>query len=218
MKGAGMSYGKSRNPQWARSGLLLTWGSIILLTAAGCGPRAVRGGPGTSNRNLDEPAMSVGLDRQDIEYLASTNVAALSKSALWNDTIERSPTPTLVAIWPIQNATTQHIEDQISAMLSSVETYLVNSGDVQVVSRERQQELVKELRLRQSDIYDPQTAGRLGRQLGAQYFVTGKVTSVDERLKDTRRVQYSLILQIIEVETGLIKFQNEETRSKALIH
>ncbi len=213
-----MSYRESRSPRWARSGLVLTWGSIVLLAAAGCGPRAVRGGPGTSNRNLDEPAMSVGLDRQDIEYLASSNVAALSKSALWNDTIEKAPTPPLVAIWPIQNATTQHIEDQISAMLSSVETYLVNSGDVQVVSRERQQELVKELRLRQSDIYDPETAGKLGRQLGARYFVTGKVTSVDERLKDTRRVQYSLILQIIEVETGLIKFQNEATRSKALIH
>jgi PBP1b-binding outer membrane lipoprotein LpoB len=85
-----------------------------------------------------------------------------------------------------------------------------------MVSRENQQELVQELRLRQSDIYDPQTIGRLGRQLGAQYFVTGKVTSVEERFKRTRRVQYSLILQVLEVETGLIVFQNEATRSKAL--
>jgi PBP1b-binding outer membrane lipoprotein LpoB len=219
MKGAGMSYREYHGPRWARPGLLLVWGSVILLAAAtGCGPKAIRGGPGTSNRNLDEPAMSIGLDRQDIEYLASSNVAALSKSALWNDTIEKAPVPPLVAIWPIQNATTQHIEDQISALLSSVETYLVNSGDIGVVSRERQQELVKELRLRQSDIYDPQTAGKLGRQLGAQYFVTGKITCVDERLKDTRRVQYSLVLQIIEVETGLITFQNEAIRSKAMIH
>jgi hypothetical protein len=31
-----------------------------------------------------------------------------------------------------------------------------------------------------------------------------------------RRVQYSLFLQVIEIETGLIEFQNEVTRSKQI--
>jgi hypothetical protein len=160
--------------------------------------------------------MGVGLDREDIEYLASGNVDAFKNSAIWKETIEQAVEPPLVAIWPIQNNTTQHIEDQIAATLSSVETYLVNSGRVRMVSRERQFELVKELRLRQSDIYDPATAGKLGRELGARYFVTGKMSCVDERFKKTHRVQYSLVLQVIEVETGLIRFQNEAIRSKAL--
>jgi PBP1b-binding outer membrane lipoprotein LpoB len=193
--------------------------SLVALVAAmsGCGPKAIRGGPGPSNRDLDEPAMSVGLDREDIEYLASTNVEAFKKSPIWKETIELAPEPPLVSMWPIQNATTQHIDDQVAALLSSVETYMVNSRQVDVVSRERQAELVRELRLRQSDIYDRETAGKLGRQLGARYFVTGKITNVDERLKNTHRVQYSLILQVIEVETGRIRFQHEATRSKALI-
>jgi len=206
------------NPRQVRLTYVLVLGLVVLVAAAsGCGPKAVRGGPGTSNRNLDEPAMSVGLDREDLEYLASTNVEAFKRSPIWKETIEQATVPPLVSMWPIQNATTQHIDDQIAALLSSVETYLVNSRQVGVVNRERQMELVQELRLRQSDIYDPVTAGKLGRQLGARYFVTGKITCVDERLKKTHRVQYSLILQVIEVETGLIRFQNEATRSKALI-
>ncbi len=187
-----------------------------LVTLAGCGPKAVRGGAGTDNPRLDEAAMSVTLDRADIEYLVSENIKALSSSVLWNVTIEKADTRPVIAIWPIQNATSQHIEDQMAAILSSIETYMVNSGDVRVVSRERQQQLVNELRLRQSDIYDPATIGKFGRQLGAQYFVTGKISSVEERLQKTRRVQYSLVLQVLEVETGLIVFQNEATRSKAL--
>jgi len=190
---------------------------ILMVAVVGCGPKAIRGGPGTENRELDKPAMSVGLDREDIEYLASSNVQAFSRSAIWKETIETAPVPPLVAMWPIQNNTTQHIDDQIAALLSSVETYMVNSGKVGVVSRERQAELVRELRLRQSDIYDPATAGKLGRQLGAKYFVTGKVSSVDERFKSTHRLQYSLVLQVIEVETGLIRFQNEAIRSKAIV-
>jgi len=212
-----MTYSERFRSQQILSRLSLALASMVLMIAlVGCGPKAVRGGPGTSNRDLDEPAMSVGLDREDLEYLASSNVQAFSRSAIWKETIETAPVPPLVAMWPIQNNTTQHIDDQIAALLSSVETYLVNSGHVAVVSRERQAELVRELRLRQSDIYDPATAGKLGRQLGARYFVTGKVSCVDERLKSTHRVQYSLVLQVIEVETGLIRFQNEAIRSKAL--
>ena len=191
--------------------------SLTLVTIlAGCGPKAYRGGPGTDNPQLDEKAMSVTLDRRDIEYLVSENIKAFQQSAVWNETIIKADSPLYVAVWPVQNATTQHIDDQMSALLSSIETHLVNSGRLRVVSRERQAELVNELRLRQSDIYDPATAGKLGRQLGAQYFMTGKITSVDERLKGTHRLQYALILQAIEVETGLIRFQNEAIRSKAL--
>jgi len=213
-----MTYSEQFSSRWTLSRLALALASFALMVAmVGCGPKAIRGGPGTENRELDKPAMSVGLDREDIEYLASSNVQAFSRSPIWKETIETAPVPPLVAMWPIQNNTTQHIDDQIAALLSSVETYMVNSGKVAVVSRERQAELVRELRLRQSDIYDPATAGKLGRQLGARYFVTGKVSSVDERFKDTHRLQYSLVLQVIEVETGLIRFQNEAIRSKAIV-
>jgi uncharacterized protein (TIGR02722 family) len=194
--------------------MLALIGVSVVLT--GCGPKAVRGGAGTGNPELDELAMSVKLDRADIEYLVSQNIRALSTSKLWNNTIEKAETPPVLAIWAIQNATSQHIDDQMNALLASIETYMVNSGDVRVVSRERQQKLVNELRLQQSEMYDPQTIGRIGKQLGAAYFVTGKISSVEERLKKTRRVQYSLTLQVLEIETGLIVFQNEASRSKAV--
>ncbi len=211
-----MRFTGKQNRSVGLSFILALVATAALVALAGCGSKAVRGGAGTDNPQLDQAAMSVTLDRADIEYLVSQNIKALSHSRVWNDAIERAPQPPVVAIWPIQNATSQHIEDQMSALLSSIETYLVNSGDVRVVSRERQQKLVNELRLRQSDIYDPQTIGQFGRQLGAQYLVTGKITSVEERLQKTRRVQYSLAMQVLEVETGLIVFQNEAARSKAL--
>lgn len=212
-----MAYAEAFSQRRTLSRAAVTTTLLVLAgVLAGCGPKAWRGGPGTEHPELDEPAMSITLDRRDIEYLVSENVKAFMQSGVWNETIIKAAEPLYVSIWPIQNATTQHIDDQMSALLSSIETHLVNSGHLRVVSRERQAELVNELKLRQSDIYDPATAGKLGRQLGAQYFVTGRITSVDERLKSTHRLQYSLVLQAIEVETGLIRFQNEAIRSKAL--
>jgi len=188
----------------------------LALLALGCAPQVVRGGAGTANPKLDEPALGVGLDREDINYLVSENIASLSKSRFWTREVEpANPQPT-IAIWPVENRTTQHIEDQLVTILSSIETSFVNSGAVRVVARSDQEALADEIRRQGGAMYDPATAQRAGRQLGAKYFVTGRITSVDEKLSNVRRLQYSLFLQVLEVETGLVKWQNEVTRSKQL--
>lgn len=190
--------------------------ALAIVPGAGCAPQAVRGGPGTGEPELDQPALSVGLDREDINYLVSENIASLASSRFWTRTVEKAATPPTVAIWPIENRTTQHLEDQADTILSSIETSLVKTGDVRVVARSRQEELAREIRRQGGSMFDPATAQRAGRQLGAKYFLTGRITSVDEKLDNIRRLQYSLFLQVLEVETGLVEWQNEVTRSKAL--
>jgi len=190
--------------------------ALSLAVFPGCAPQAIRGGPGTANPDLDRPAMSVTLDRDDITYLVADYLERLEASPFWQGTIKGAARPPVVAIWPIQNATTQHLDDQMLMLLSSIETSLVNTGAVRVIDRSRQEALAREIGIQQGAIYDPSSAQRLGRQLGAQYFFTGKITSVDERLNNVRRVQYTLFLQVIEIENGLIRFQNEVARSKAV--
>lgn len=200
----------------AARGLALAALVLTAFAAAGCQPRVMRGGPGTDRPDLDRPAMSITLDRDDITFLVADYLARLEASPFWQYTVKEASRPPVVAIWPIQNATTQHLDDQMLTLLSSIETSLVNTNAVRVVDRSRQEELAREIGIQHGAAYDPASAQRLGRQLGAQYFFTGKITSVDERLSNKRRVQYSLFLQVIEIETGLIKFQNEVTRTKAL--
>lgn len=206
-----------------KSRVLSTSLSLVLLAGAlgsslGCKPKAVRGGAGTDNPNLDEGAMGTGLDRVDIDYLVDQNLSAMFASGFWARDVQGSVAgPPIVAIWPIKNATSQHLDDQMLTLLSQIETTLVNSGAVSVVSRERQAEMVAETQMQNTDIFDPATAARLGAQLGAKYYVTGKVTSNDERFDKERRVQYSLFIQVIEVETSLVKFQFTSERSKAIV-
>ena len=190
--------------------------AALVLVSSGCAPRALRGGEGTANPDLDRPAMSVLLDRDDITYLVDGYLGRLESSAFWQQRIKGSARQPILAIWPIRNATSQHLDDQMLWLLSSIETSLINSGAVAVVDRSRQEELAREIGIQQGSIYDPASAQRLGRQLGAQYFVTGKITSVDERLNKKHRVQYSLFLQIIEIETGVIRFQDQIDRSKQI--
>ena len=191
--------------------LMLTLGAVLA-----CAPRAMRGGEGTSNPNMDAAAMSTQLDKADIDYLVRENLNALYDARWWTSQIETASKPPVMAIWPIENATTEHLDDQMLQLLSSIETSLVNSGVVQVVARSQQAALAREIGIQQGATYNPDHAARLGKQLGAKFFVTGKLTAVDEKIQKTRRLQYSLFLQILELETGLVKFQNETARSKAI--
>ena len=190
---------------------------ITLGSATGCAPTVSRGGDGTKNPGLDDAAMSTGLDKSDLDYLVEENLNALFDSGFWQRNILDKPDDQpLFTIFPIRNDTSEHVDDQLHTLLGSIETFLVNSGSVGVVSRERQADLMREVRYQQSGDIDPSSAAQIGRQLGAKYYVTGKVGAVDEKLKKERRVQYSLFLQVIEVDTSLIRFQNETARSKAI--
>jgi len=195
-----------------------TLAALVALAATSCaGPTAVRGGHGTENPNLDKAAMSTGLDKVDLDYLLKENLDKLFASKAWARFRGAKDAP-VVAIWPIRNDTTEHIENQLNTLLATVESRLVESGDVKVVSRERQREMAQEVGLQNTNaVYDPATVARLSKQVGAQYFLTGKVQAVDERAEGERRVQYTLTLQVLEVETSVIEFQNTTARTKAIV-
>lgn len=190
--------------------------ALILLSAsfvlASCGqPQVVRD---TEAPEVDDYALSLRLDRKDLERLYDENAALMLKSRVVTDW-GRAPGPPVVAVFPMRNETSEHIDGALDTLLSKIETHLVNNARVDVVSYENQPDLIAEVKAQQSAAYDPNRLATFGRQLGAQFFVTGKVYDVAEMSGDERRVQYFMFMQVIDVSTGAIKFQNESNLTKA---
>ena len=193
------------------------WMIMAAVIAVGCGePQYVRD---TDEPNLDEYTMSLRLDRKDLDRLYQENAEKLFTSGVFKQWERDAATGKrdVVAIFPMRNETSEHIDSQLDALLSKIETDLVNQSAADVVSHENQPDLIAEVKRQQSEAYDPARLAQYGRQLGAQYFVTGKVYDSAERVDDERRVQYFMFMQVIEVATGAIKFQNEAALSKGLI-
>ncbi|MEC9397848.1 MAG: penicillin-binding protein activator LpoB [Myxococcota bacterium] len=194
--------------------LLLVALSMIALSA--CRPTYVSD---AEEPKLDSYTMSLRFDRKDLDRLYDDNISKMLTARIakqWEREAAQG-SPPVVAIFPMRNETSEHIGAQLDTLLSKFETDLVNQTPADVVSHENQPELIAEIKRQQSSAYDPQRLSQYGRQLGAQYFVTGKVYDVSERVRDERRVQYFMFVQVLNVETGKIEFQNESSLTKALV-
>ena len=185
---------------------------FLALASAACGPKAVRG---SETPGLDDQAMSTGLDKKDLEQMLHENMKAMQAAPViqrWSQ--EDRPA---IAVIPLRNETTEHIEGPLDALIGDIETTLVNAGHVRVISMEQQPKLVEEIRRQYSGAFDQSQIAGYGKQVGAKYIVTGKVYSADERQSDERRVQYFMFIQVLSVETGEILFQHKTSVTKALI-
>jgi len=184
--------------------------------SAGCGPQYVRG---ADNPGIDQPAMSTGLDKDDIQRSLHKLLDQMRAAPImdeWRIKAGQNDRQT-VAIAPFLNETSEHIDPQLDAMLSETETWLVNSSIVRVISSERQGDMIRQVEGAQHPVFDPRHIPQYGKQLGVKYYITGKVGSSDERTDDARRVQYFIFMQVIDTETSEIRWQQKTYITKAVL-
>ncbi len=193
---------------------VVVFGAGVAAFATSCKPQYVRG---SEKEDLDDAAMSMGLDRKDINKMYDEVVDKMMDSAIvdqWNRQASQDEAP-VVAAFPMRNETDQDLA--LDALLSKFETDLVNQTSVDVISHKDQSEMIAEIKRQQSDAYDPKRLASYGNQLGAQYFITGRVQGVREQVKKEKRQQYFMFVQVLEVETSAIKFQYEAEVTKGFV-
>ena len=197
--------------------ILAALGAVCALGSAGCASREyVRG---SDAPGIDQPAMSTGLDKDDIKRTLEKLLNQLRAAPImdeWRARAGHGDRPT-VATAPFLNETSEHIDPQLDAMLGETETWLVNGGVARVISHERQADMIRQVEGAQHPVFDPRHIPAYGKQLGVKFFVTGKVGASDERTEDARRVQYFIFMQVVDVETSEIRWQEKAYITKALL-
>jgi TolB-like protein len=85
-------------------------------------------------------------------------------------------------------------------------TDLSGVDSLQIVEREKLQKLLDELKLQSSQYFDPATAQRLGKGVGARYAVTGAISAFDPQMR--------LDIRLLEVATGKVVMAEKIVGSK----
>lgn len=183
------------------------------LSSTACSsPTYVRGG---EVEGFDDATMGTTLDKRDLEQLLHENLKSFVESGVAKRWVQEGQRP-ILATYPMANETSEHIGSQLDALMSEVETYMVNTNIVRVVSVERQKQMIAEIEQQHGGGFDPAHIAEYNKQLGAQFYMTGKVFSSDQRAEGERRVQYFMFMQVIDVATSEIVWQNKSAVTKGI--
>ena len=80
-------------------------------------------------------------------------------------------------------AVVQSVEDTTKTLSADLITYLVKSGKFSVVERDRMKDILKEQEFSESGYISPETAVKVGKLIGADYFVMGQIEQVKAQVE-----------------------------------
>jgi TolB-like protein len=108
--------------------------------------------------------------------------------------IYKGSTLAIVNIKSLSVELTNHI-------ITLIETSILNGDNIRIVSRNRIDEAHGEIDFSLTGLIDDNTAQKIGYFLGAKYVLTGDLSKIENK--------YILSVQVLETETGEIKYSNQ---------
>ena len=154
---------------------------------------------------------STGLDFHDIEYAAYNSIQNLLKSefVLSLDINEKK----VLAISDVVNDTMQQIN--VQSLTTKITRAMRNSGRFDISGAVagsggmRDNMIDKRAPLRNDAEFDQFTTIEAGTLVAPNLSLSGKITQKNTSAGKKQRVDYSFILQVVDLKTGLVKWDEE---------
>lgn len=185
--------------------MLLTVALVIVL-ASGCAST-----PNVSYGNPEQvEAVTVDFGSTDLQMIAETMVNSLLATPL----LQSGKRPVMY-VSGVKNKTDEHIDTK--SITDKIKVTLLKSGRVQFSAvSEANDEIIKQLEYQNlTDYVDPATRKNLGKQVGADYFLYGEITSIKKSAGKVEDVYYKFTLNLVNISTGLLEWADEKEIRKS---
>jgi len=186
-----MGFGMQRRVRYqALMGLLL-----VLFLVAGCAGKRVE------RRAAGETIDLSGRWNDSDSRLVAEAMIQDAMNRPWISRFEQGHPgkPPVVIVYSVKNRTSEHINTQ--TFIKDLERAFVNSGRVDVVASRDEREQIRSERADQQAGLTGNPAA-VGKELGANYVLTGVLNSINDRLEGQEVVFYQANLELIDVETN----------------
>jgi penicillin-binding protein activator len=189
--------------------------SVVLTT--GCS--AFRGR--VSESDVNKPVrMSADYDYEDLRTMGK----AVGESIMGSEFLKAMKAQPVFVTMGVQNRTNEHIDTK--ALTDTVRATMFEAGKVSFVNEARRDDLLKEQGYQAANA-TPESRAAIGKQLGANYMLSGSLVEIKKksmkqvRVSSQEEIYFQLTMEITDLETGLIvwqkQFERARTASKPLI-
>lgn len=158
----------------------------------------------------DEKALqtvSTDFSSSDLQQIAEFMVDSLLVfPPIVEVTNQRRP---VITVDKVKNKTMQHIDTE--SITDSIRAKLVKSGKFRFIDRTTDQETIAEIKTQQeSGLVDKDTAVQLGKQIGAEYMLSGNISEIQQKNTQITDVYYKFTLNLKNLTTGILEWTDEK--------
>lgn len=169
---------------------------IGIIALSGCGPT-------TQVTRIDSDTvvdLSGRWNDTDSRMVAETMITDCLSHVWINNHNQTSGERPVVIVGSIRNKSNEHIATQ--TFISDIEKAFINSGKVRPVSDKNERSEIREERADQSEHAAIETIKRMGRELGADYMMTGEINTIEDREGGRQIVFYQTNLTLTNIESN----------------
>ena len=128
--------------------------------------------------------------------------SALAKPWLVEAVKERKGDRPFLLLSDFENRTSEHIDTQ--PIFDAVRNELINSGRVRFLEGAQRKKILEEYRYQGSGVVRKEHVKGPGKQFGADFFMSGNISSLVSQQGGYKRVTYKVEMRLINIETSEI--------------
>lgn len=185
--------GKTR---WCFAVLAVIAGLLVVLAAPGCAKKEVTRVP--VDTTVDLSGRWNDVDSREVSEAMIQD--AFNRPWITNWMQESGGKKPTVIVGVVRNQTSEHIP--VGTFVGDIERAMVNSGEVNVVATAAEREDLRSERQDQWHNATEETAKMMGRELGADFMLSGTIESIIDS-EDGRKVRfYQIDLTLLNIESN----------------
>ena len=145
----------------------------------------------------------------DLQQIAETMI----NSMLEADPIKNQKKRPILQVEQVKNHTSEHIDTK--SLTDKIRVHLTKSGKVRFTNKEERKTLEDEYQYAEDGNIRNDTAKQRGKQVGADFIVSGDITSNVQQVGDKKLIYYKMTLNLTEIESNIIEWSEEKELRKA---
>ena len=181
-------------------------GLLLLSVFAACSPSVNR-----VETNLVKD-VSGGWNDTDAQMVAQEMITDCLNSGWYNKFTTRYGKEPTVIVGTVTNNTMEHINSGV--FVEEMQRALINSAKVNFVASSSERGEIRTERLEQDEFASEETRKAFGKEIGADFMLSGVLNSVVDRAGSKALVFYQVNMKLINIETNQIVWNGQQQIKK----
>lgn len=176
---------------------------IIFITfLSACGP--------TIQYNIKDEETVTGSDwsAKDLKDVSDYMAASIKQSAFIGSPQYARDNPRWMLARYMKNETDEHVNTR--TIMEKIRTRLINAGIARFIDDQAVEDILEQLKLQQSGLFDNNTVAQVGKLVGAKQILRGTISSIRKKTERKDIIYYNITLQLVNIQTGEIIWTDEK--------